>query len=99
MPSDRDEREIEIIPPGRTSQRDDSEWVFIGFDDRAKAFRDLPWHKRFMLVAASIAGLIIFASVLFLIVASAVLIWIPLLLATIAITTITLFLRSKMRKR
>lgn len=97
MSSDKDQKDIEIIPPGQ-SRRRENEWIYISLDDTAKSFRDLPLHKRIMLGAAWLAGALLFAFIVFLIVASAVLIWIPLLLAAALITAIVLFFRTRFRR-
>jgi hypothetical protein len=97
MSSDKDQKDIEIIPPGQ-SRRRDGEWIYISLDDTAKSFRELPLHKRIMLGAAWLAGALLFAFIVFLIVASAVLIWIPLLLAAALITAIVLFFRTRFRR-
>jgi hypothetical protein len=98
MPSDKD-RDIEIIPPGDKSRRDnDPEWVSISFGS-TNPFKDLPLHKRVLLAASWLAGAIVLGLIIFLIIASAVLIWIPLLLATILIATLIVFFRTKFRRR
>jgi hypothetical protein len=99
MSSDKDDKDIEIIPPGQSRQRGREEWVYVSFEDGAKAFRDLPLHKRILLGASWLAGIVLIGVILFLIVASAVLIWIPLLLATAVITAAVLFLRARFRQR
>jgi fatty acid desaturase len=99
MPSDKDQKDIEIIPPERLRQNGEPEWVHITFGGSAKAFSDLPLHKRIMLVATWLAGAIVFALIIFLIVASAVLIWIPLLIAAILVTTLVVFFRAKFLRR
>lgn len=97
--NDRNDRDIEIIPPGKSGRRGDEQWVHVSVGEGAKAFKDLPLHKRILLGAAGLAGAIVFGLVIFLIVASVVLIWIPLLLATILIAGIFLFFRAKFRRR
>ncbi|MBX3513816.1 MAG: hypothetical protein KF826_09045 [Xanthobacteraceae bacterium] len=100
MPSDRDEKDIEIIPPDATrSGKRDPEWVYISVNGSAYSFKDLPLHKRIMLIAAWLGGLLVAGFMIFLVVASAVLIWIPLLLAIAAITAFVLFFRTKFRRR
>lgn len=101
MPTDRDknDKDIEIIPPDRSGRRGDEQWIHVSVGDGAKAFNDLPLHKRILLGAASLAGAVVFGLTVFLIIASAVLIWIPLLLATILIAGIFLFFRAKLRRR
>lgn len=99
MPSDKDDRDIEIIPPDQPRQRGDREWVHISFEDSANAFKRLPLHKRILLGATWLAGILIAVTLVFLIVASAVLIWIPLLLAMALITAIVVFFRAKFRRR
>jgi hypothetical protein len=100
MPSDDKERDIEIIPPGDKRRRDDnSEWVSISFDGRANPFKDLPLHKRILLAAAWLAGVIVLGAIVFLIIASVVLIWIPLLIAMIVIVGLFLFFRMKFGRR
>lgn len=98
MSKDRDDRDIEIIPPDPHRRREDAEWIFISFEDRAKAFRELPLYRRVLLSAAWLGGVILLGTVVFLIVASAVLIWIPLLLAAALVTAVIVFLRSKFRR-
>jgi hypothetical protein len=98
MPSEKDDRDIEIIPPGEQQRRGRDEWVYVSFEDGAKAFRDLPLHKRILMGAAWLGGLLVIATILFLIVASAVLIWIPLLIAIAIVTTVVVFLRTKFRR-
>lgn len=98
MPSNKDDKDIEIIPPGESHRRDRDEWVYVSFEDGTKAFRDLPLHKRILFAAAWLGGILIVGTILFLIVASAVLIWIPLLLAMAAITAIVVFFRTKFRR-
>lgn len=99
MPSDKDDRDIEIIPPGNSRQRGREEWIYVSFEDGAKAFRDLPLHKRILIGAAWLAGILVLGLIVFLIVASAVLIWIPLLLAGALITALVLFFRSRFQRR
>jgi hypothetical protein len=99
MSADKNDRDIEIIPPGEQRRGDRDEWVYVSFGDGAKAFRDLPLHKRLLLGAAWLGGLLVFATIIFLIVASAVLIWIPLLLAMAIVTAVIVFLRAKFRRR
>jgi hypothetical protein len=99
MPAEKNDRDIEIIPPNRTRSQDRTEWVHISFGDSAKAFSDLPLHKRILLGASWLAGLFVFAVIVFLILASAVLIWIPLLLATAVIASIIFLFRTKFRRR
>ena len=83
MPSDKD-RDIEIIPPGEQRRRNNEpEWISISFGGNANPFKDLPLHKRILLAASGLVGAIVLATIVFLVIASAVLIWIPLLLATI----------------
>jgi hypothetical protein len=99
MSPDKDDRDIEIIPPGQSRQGGREEWVYVSFEGGAKAFRNLPLHKRILLGASWLAGIGLIGVILFLIVASAVLIWIPLLLATAVITAVVLFFRSRFRRR
>lgn len=100
MPSDDNRRDIEIIPPGEKRRRDnDTEWVFISFESGAKAFQELPLHKRILFAAGWLAGVIVLGLIVFLIIASAVLIWIPLLLATILIVSLIVFFRTKFGRR
>ncbi|MBY0530960.1 MAG: hypothetical protein K2P86_03210 [Xanthobacteraceae bacterium] len=99
MPSDNDKKDIEIIPPDRPRRERQAEWIYISFGDGAKAFNELPLHKRILLGASWLAGLIVVGIILFLIVASAVLIWIPLLLAAAVITGLVMFFRTKFRRR
>jgi len=99
MKPDDDEREIEIIPPGKSGRRTEAEWIYVSFDDRAKAFAKLPLYKRILLGAAWLASLAVLLTIAFLILASAVLIWIPLLLAAIVIGAIVMFLRGAFRQR
>lgn len=100
MPSNNDkDRDIEIIPPGKQRQRDnDPEWISISFGGSANSFKDLPLHKRILLAASGLVGAIVLATIVFLVIASAVLIWIPLLLATILIGGLILFFRTKFRR-
>ncbi len=95
MPTDKNDRDIEIIPPDRSGSRQESEWVFVTFEDRARAYRELPLYKRILYAAASIGGLVALGVILFLILASAVLIWIPLMIATALIAAAVMFLRTK----
>jgi fatty acid desaturase len=99
MPPEKDDKDIEIIPPDRTRRNGDAEWISISFDDSARAFRELPLHKRILLGASWLAGILIFAAIVFLIIASAVLIWIPLLLAAIFIVSLFVFFRTKFGRR
>lgn len=99
MSSDKNDRDIEIIPPGQSPKDGREDWTYVTFEGSAKAFRDLPLHKRIMLGAAWLAGILLFCTIVFLIVASAVLIWIPLLLATAIITGLIVFIRAKLRRR
>lgn len=100
MPSDKNDKDIEIIPPdGARRDRRDPEWVYISANGSSYSFKDLPLHKRIMLAAAWLGGLLVIGFVIFLIVASAVLIWIPLLLAIAAITAFVLFFRAKFYRR
>jgi hypothetical protein len=98
MPSDKDDKDIEIIPPGEQQRWGRDEWLYVSFEDGAKAFRDLPLHKRILIGASWLAGLLVVGAILFLIVASAVLIWIPLLLAGTIITAVVVFFRAKFRR-
>lgn len=98
MPAERDDRDIEIIPPERPGSRRESEWVFISFGDGAKAYRELPLYKRVLFAAASLVGLVAIAAIVFLVVASAVLVWIPLMLATALIVGTIVFLRTQFRR-
>jgi hypothetical protein len=100
MPSDKDkDKDIEIIPPGDQRRRgNDPEWISISFGGSANPFKDLPLHKRILLAASWLAGAIVLAAIVFLVIASAVLIWIPLLLATILIGGLVLFFRTKFRR-
>ncbi len=95
MSTDKNDRDIEIIPPDRSGSRQESEWVFVTFEDRARAYRELPLYKRILFAAASIGGLIALGVILFLILASAVLIWIPLMIATALIAAAVMFFRTK----
>jgi hypothetical protein len=99
MPADKDDRDIEIIPPDRSRSQDRNEWVRISLGHNAKAFSDLPLHKRILLGASWLAGLILFAVIVFLILASAVLIWIPLLLAAAVIASVVFLVRTRFRRR
>lgn len=100
MPSDKDQRDIEIIPPDEARRRDrDTAWIHVSFDGSTKSFKDLPFHKRVLLAATWLAGLIVFGFIVFLVIASAVLIWIPLLLATILIVSLVVFFRTKFLRR
>lgn len=100
MPTNKDERDIEIIPPDAPGSRSrDPEWIYVSFDGSAKAFKDLPLHKRILLWAMSIAGAVVLGVIVFLIVASAVLIWIPLMLAVAVIVGVVVFFRTKFRRR
>lgn len=100
MPSDKNDKDIEIIPPDEAHRRDrNPEWIYVTFDRSANPFKNLPLHKRILLGAAWLAGLIVFGVIVFLIVASAILIWIPLLLAIAAITALVVFFRAKLRRR
>ncbi len=99
MPSDNDKKDIEIIPPGEEPRRGKhSGRIYISFDT-AEAFKNLPLHKRILLGASWLAGAIVLAAIVFLVIASAVLIWIPLLLATILIGGLVLFFRTKFWRR
>ena len=99
MPPEKDERDIEIIPPGAQRKRGDPEWIHVSFEDGAKAFGQLPLHKRILLGATWLAGIVIAIALIGLIVASAVLIWIPLLLATAAIAAVVVMFRTRFRRR
>ena len=100
MPSNDDKRDIEIIPPdGRRPRDNEPEWISISFGGTANPFKDLPLHKRILLAAGWLAGAIIFGAIVFLIIASAVLIWIPLLLAIILVASLVVFFRTKFRRR
>lgn len=95
MSADKNERDIEIIPPDRSERRGDPEWIFVSFEDQARAYRELPFYKRVLFALASIGGVITLGVILFLIVASAVLIWIPLMLATALVVAAVVFFRAK----
>lgn len=95
MPSGKDDRDIEIIPPDQSRQRGDREWARISFENSAEAFRKLPLHKRILLGAAWLIGILITVTLIFLVVASAVLIWIPLLLTVALIAAVVVFFRKK----
>jgi hypothetical protein len=99
MSSDKDDRDIEIIPPGQSRERGREEWIHVSFGDGAKSFRDLPLRQRILLGAAWLVGIVVIGVILFLILASAILIWIPLLLATAAITALVLFFRAKFGRK
>lgn len=99
MNSGKDEKDIEIIPPGAKPRRDREDWVYVSFGDGAKDFRDLPLHKRILIGATWLAGIAVFGLIVFLIVASAVLIWIPLLLAAAVVTALVVFFRSRFQRR
>jgi hypothetical protein len=99
MPSERDDKDIEIIPPDRSRRDGRTEWVYVSSDGTAKTFKDLPLHKRLLLGAAWLAGAVLLGVIVFLVVASAVLIWIPLLLAIAVITGLVMFFRTKLRRR
>jgi hypothetical protein len=100
MPSNDDKRDIEIIPPDGKRRRDnDPEWISISFGGTANPFKDLPLHKRILLAAGWLAGAIVLGVIVFLIIASAVLIWIPLLLAIALIVSLFVFFRTKFRRR
>ena len=99
MPQDKDQKDIEIIPPEEARRRDrNPEWIYVSFDG-ANPFRDLPLHKRILLGAAWLAGVVVIGVIIFLVIASAVLIWIPLLLAIGVITALVVFFRTKFRRR
>lgn len=99
MPSDKDDRErdIEIIPPGNPRGRE--EWIYVSFGDGAKTFSELPLRQRILLGAAWLAGIVLIGVILFLILASAILIWIPLLLAIAVISAVVVFFRTKFRRK
>lgn len=99
MPSERDDKDIEIIPPDGSRRDSRTEWGYVSFDDTAKTFKDLPLHKRLLVGAVWLAGVVVLGVIIFLIVASAVLIWIPLLLAIAVITGLVMFFRTKLRRR
>jgi uncharacterized YccA/Bax inhibitor family protein len=100
MPSDNDKQDIEIIPPDEARRRDrDADWTYISFDASANPFRDMPLHKRILVGAIWLAALVAVALVVFLIVASDVLIWIPLLIAGGIITALVLFFRRHFTRR
>lgn len=99
MKSENNERDIEIIPPKKSDSRTEAEWIYISFDERAKAFAKMPLYKRILLGASWLASLALVLTIIFLIIASAVLIWIPLLLAAIIIGAIVMFLRGTFRTR
>ncbi len=97
---DKDKKDIEIIPPGEESRRErEPEWIHISFDGTGKSFSEMPLHQRLLLGAASLLGAVVLAFIIFLIVASAVLIWIPLLIAIGVITTLVVFFRRQFRQR
>lgn len=99
MPSDKDQKDIEIIPPDASPVGNSrTERIYISFGDSA-SFASLPLHKRILLGAAWLGGAIIFLAIVFLIVASAVLIWIPLLLAIGLITTAYFYFRARFARR
>lgn len=98
--ADKDPRDIEIIPPDGADRRQrDAEWIYISLDGDRTAFSELPLHKRILLGATWLAGLLVFGLIVFLIVASAVLIWIPLLLAAALVTAGYIFLRTRFMRR
>ena len=100
MPQDKDQKDIEIIPLEEARRRDrNPEWIYVSFDGAANPFRDLPLHKRILLGAAWLAGVVVIGVIIFLVIASAVLIWIPLLLAIGVITALVVFFRTKFRRR
>ena len=100
MPQDKDQKDIEIIPPEEARRRDrNPEWIYVSFDGAANPFRDLPLHKRILLGSAWLAGIVVLGVIIFLVIASAVLIWIPLLLAIGVITALFVFFRTKFRRR
>lgn len=98
--ADKDPRDIEIIPPDSADRRQrDAEWIYISLDGDRKAFSELPLHKRILLGATWLAGLLVLGLIVFLIVASAVLIWIPLLLAAGLVTASYIFFRTRFMRR
>ncbi len=100
MTPGKDQKDIEIIPPDEARRRDRGpEWIHVSFDGTANPFRDLPLHKRILIGAAWLAGLLVFGFIVFLIIASAVLIWIPLLLAIAAITAFVVFVRTRFARK
>lgn len=100
MPTSKNDKDIEIIPPDGTRRgRRNPEWVYISVNGGKYSFKDLPLHKRIMLAAAWLGGLLVFGFLIFLVVASAVLVWIPLLLAIAVIAAFTLFFRTKFYRR
>lgn len=96
--NDKD-KDIEIIPPGASQRRGGEEWIYISLDDSARAFKALPLHKRILLGLSWFAGLVVLGVILFLIVASAVLIWIPLLIAIALVTAAVVFFRTRLFRR
>jgi len=100
MAPNNDPKDIEIIPPDEARRREKNpEWIYVSFDGAANPFKDLPLHKRILLGATWLTSLLIVGFIIFLIVASAVLIWIPLLLAIGVITALVVFFRTKFRRR
>lgn len=99
MPNNKDDKDIEIIPPDRSQRDGQPEWIRISVEDGRKAFKSLPLHKRILLIASWIAGLIAVAVVVFLIAASVILIWIPLLIAIVLMVGVYVFFRTRLMRR
>jgi hypothetical protein len=100
MPSENDKKDIEIIPPDSPRRRGPNEGrIYISIDGEARSFNELPLHKRILLGTAGIAGALILGTLVFLIIASAVLIWIPLLAAAAIVSAIVLYVRSRFLRR
>lgn len=97
MSTDNKDDKIEIIPrdPSRRRERGE-EWVYISFEDSANAFKALPLHKRIFYAMASLLGLLLIGAIVFLIFASVVLIWIPLLIATIFVVGGIAYFRARL---
>src|SRR5690349_19936685 len=100
MPSANDKQDIEIIPPDEARRRDrDADWTYISFDATANPFRGMPLHQRYLVGAIWVAALVAVALVVFLIVASAVLISSPSLIAGGIITALSLSFRRHFTRR
>lgn len=100
MATEPDDRDIEIIPPDRSGSRGQKpEWIYIDATGDAKSFSDIPFHKKLLLGAATLAGLVLAFTIVFLVVASAVFIWIPLLLAIGLLAAGYAFFRRRVLRR
>ncbi len=97
---DNQKGDIEIIPPDRAGERHQQrEWIHISFGPGSNVFQNLPWHKRALYALAGLAGALIFGTIVFLVLASTILIWIPLILAVGTVITVVALVRSRFLRR